>query len=310
MTRNRPHSSSFGVALRAARKAARLTQAQLASKAHVGRDAAGTVEQGQGAVATLSALAAALDLEIGGRSLPPGNHLGERLQVLRKRRKLGRRTVAALAEVSVPAVEGFERSSAGHLVCLEAIGRVLGAGLCLVPRGASPGFWEGAGNSSVHHGWETPSWLLECLSQALGVIDLDPCASSHRTSRVQARVRFTAQDDGLSLTWAAKTVFLNPPYGRELGKWVTKARKEVETGHVRLAVALVPSRSDTRWWHAEIAGRADVWMLKGRLAFGDGMQSAPFPSAIIAWGATPEQRDALSRVLRGAWHIGTGRQPA
>lgn len=166
------------MSLRTARRAAALTQAELGNQARVGREATGAVERGRGAITTLSALAAALDLEIGGRGLPVGEQLGERLQNLRRRRKLGRRALAALAGVSVPTIEGLERNSLGHLASLEAIGRAIGAGLCLVPRGSAPSFWEGAGNSSVHHGWETPGWLLVRLRDALGIFDLDPCSGS------------------------------------------------------------------------------------------------------------------------------------
>jgi hypothetical protein len=92
-------------------------------------------------------------------------------------------------------------------------------------------------------------------------------------------------------------VFLNPPYGREIAQWVAKAREEHEAEHARLIIALVPARTDTQWWHNDVAGAAHVWLLRGRLAFGDGSAPAPFPSAVVAWGATEEQRTSLGLAL-------------
>lgn len=74
-------------------------------------------------------------------------------------------------------------------------------------------------------------------------------------------------------------------------------------------IALVPARTDTRWWHADIAGRADVWLLRGRLAFGDGSQAAPFPSAVVAWGADEGQRMGMAAEFPDAWYVPTVRPP-
>jgi hypothetical protein len=47
-------------------------------------------------------------------------------------------------------------------------------------------------------------------------------------------------------------------------------------------VCLVPSRTDTRWWH-EFAIKGEITFIKGRLKFGDSKNSAPFPSAIVVF---------------------------
>lgn len=93
-------------------------------------------------------------------------------------------------------------------------------------------------------------------------------------------MRFTIDDDALSLPWFGR-VFVNPPYGRDLGAWTTKGRSEFETGSVETIVALVPVRTDTNWWHIDVISPATVLFLKVRLRFGDGKQSAPFPSALV-----------------------------
>ena len=73
---------------------------------------------------------------------------------------------------------------------------------------------------------------------------------------------------------------MNPPYGREIGKWIEKAYKESIKGAV--VVCLIPSRTDTRYWHDYIFPYAsDIKFIKGRVKFGSGNSPAPFPSAII-----------------------------
>ena len=69
-------------------------------------------------------------------------------------------------------------------------------------------------------------------------------------------------------------------------------------------VALLPARPDTAYWHEHVAGRAAVYFLRGRLRFGDGVQSAPFPSALAVWGAGPEALASLDAALLGAWRAG------
>jgi hypothetical protein len=120
---------------------------------------------------------------------------------------------------------------------------------------------------------------------------------------VKAKLRYVVGDDGLSLPWKASSVFLNPPYGRGLVSWVARADQESALGRAGVIFALVPARSDTGWWHNHIAGRADVWMLRGRLSFGKGGQPAPFASAIVVWRATEGHRTRMAAAFPDAWHI-------
>jgi len=130
-----------------------------------------------------------------------------------------------------------------------------------------------------------------------GQFDLDPCSPGDGDF---AKAHFTKSDDGLKLSWFG-SVFMNPPYGRTIGDWIAKAKAETESGNARVVVGLVPARTDTSWFHASIAGFATTIFLRGRLSFGDGEQSAPFPSALIVWGGTPEQIDDLVKALPNAW---------
>jgi hypothetical protein len=120
---------------------------------------------------------------------------------------------------------------------------------------------------------------------------------------VEREVTLTVDDDGLSVPWRGQ-VFVNPPYGRALKLWVRKCAGEAAAGAV--VIGLVPARPDTRWWHDHIAGHADVFMLRGRLQFDDGGQSAPFPSAVVVWSASQVPVTRLAALLVGAWHIPAG----
>lgn len=76
-------------------------------------------------------------------------------------------------------------------------------------------------------------------------------------------------------------VWCNPPYGREIGKWVEKAYKESLEGAT--VVLLLPARTDTKWFHDYIYGKAEIRFVRGRLKFGDGKNSAPFPSMVVVF---------------------------
>ena len=71
---------------------------------------------------------------------------------------------------------------------------------------------------------------------------------------------------------------MNPPYGREIGKWMQKVHQTGEDGGS--VVCLVPARTDTQWWWNDVI-YGEIRFLKGRLKFGGHSNSAPFPSAIV-----------------------------
>ena len=102
--------------------------------------------------------------------------------------------------------------------------------------------------------------------------------------------------DGLLQDWSGR-VWLNPPYGRELPRWIEKAVHEVEAGNCELVVALIPSRTDTTVWQKFILREIDTEddhiarhpalrvcrFLPGRLHFSGQKDPAPFPSAVVVW---------------------------
>jgi len=118
--------------------------------------------------------------------------------------------------------------------------------------------------SSVSVHWETPKHVYDALNMEFG-FTLDPCPVSRDGIY------------GLMRSWAGERVYCNPPYGNGVSAWLAKARE------ADIAVYLLPSRTDTRWWH-EYAMKADeIRFVRGRLKFGGAKNNAPFPSAILVY---------------------------
>lgn len=129
--------------------------------------------------------------------------------------------------------------------------------------------------SSKTDDWATPQDFFDRLNLEFGSFDLDVCASKENAKVPNF---YTKEDNGLTQEWCKKN-WMNPPYGREIGKWVKKAHEESLKGNY--TVALLPARTDTKWWHEYIQDKAEVRFIKGRLKFGGGKNSAPFPSVVV-----------------------------
>ena len=76
----------------------------------------------------------------------------------------------------------------------------------------------------------------------------------------------------------------NPPYGKEIGVWVRKSLEESAKPNT-LVVMLIPARTDTKYFHEYIYGKAEIRFIRGRLKFGGQKNAAPFPSMVVIFGA-------------------------
>ena len=139
--------------------------------------------------------------------------------------------------------------------------------------------------SSASDLWGTPPEVFAALNEVYS-FQLDAASTDQNCL---CKEHFTEADDGLSKDWAPyRRVWLNPPYGRLIGKWMQKAYEESQKGC--LVVCLVPARVDTKWWHNWVNGKGRVTFFKGRLRYlryvdgsGDRSGTAPFPSAIVVY---------------------------
>ena len=114
---------------------------------------------------------------------------------------------------------------------------------------------------SARTDWETPQFLFDALDQEFG-FDVDVCATA---ANAKCKRFFSPADDGLTQDWGDRVCWCNPPYGRQIGRWMRKAYESAKGGAT--VVCLLPARTDTRWWH-KYAQRGEVRFLKGRLKFG------------------------------------------
>jgi phage N-6-adenine-methyltransferase len=130
--------------------------------------------------------------------------------------------------------------------------------------------------------WATPESFMAVIRQRWPRFDLDACALAVST---KAERFYSPEDDGLAQPWDADLIWMNPPYGRSIGKWVDRARLASKDGAT--VVCLLPVRCDTAWWHRNVQHADEVSMIRGRLHFGGGHErtahNAPFPSAVVVF---------------------------
>ena len=131
--------------------------------------------------------------------------------------------------------------------------------------------------SSRSEEWPTPDNFFAELDAEFR-FTLDPCATP---DNAKCRKFFTKRRDGLKQDWGREIVFCNPPYGRHMREWARKCYEASRGGAT--VVLLAHARTDTRWFHDWVYGKAELRFVKGRLKFGDGRQSAPFPSLVAIY---------------------------
>ena len=143
--------------------------------------------------------------------------------------------------------------------------------------------------SSKDMDWETPQDFFDKLDRDFK-FDLDPCATKETA---KCENYYTGEDDGLLRDWGpCKTVFVNPPYGRDIKKWIKKGHEESQKDKTTV-VMLIPARTDTSYWHEYCMKASQILFVKGRLKFGGAKTGAPFPSAVVVFkwytrGQTPQ----------------------
>lgn len=116
--------------------------------------------------------------------------------------------------------------------------------------------------------WKTPKAVYQALDAEFA-FDHDPCPPNFEV-------------DGLSSEWGGAN-YVNPPYGRQLPLFIKKGYEEWLKG--KTVVFLIPSRTDTRWWHDYCMKATEIRFIKGRLKFDDQPNPAPFPSCLIIFRA-------------------------
>jgi phage N-6-adenine-methyltransferase len=140
--------------------------------------------------------------------------------------------------------------------------------------------------SSDKEDWETPQALFDKLNKEFH-FNMDAAANEHNA---KCPMFFDKDDDGLKMNWLEyappdgrqAVIFLNPPYGKAIGQWMKKAYTESTKGCT--VVCLVHARTDTKWFQDFVLPyAAEIRFIRGRVKFGDGKQSSPFPSCLVIY---------------------------
>jgi phage N-6-adenine-methyltransferase len=139
--------------------------------------------------------------------------------------------------------------------------------------------------SSERMDWETPQSFFDEVNAEFN-LHLDVCATPQNAKLPD--FLNPEEVDSLEEAWLRPRLqtylgqrarcWMNPPYGRQIGKWMRKAYEESLNG--ALVVCLVPARTDTAWWH-DYAAKGEIRFIRGRLKFDGHRNSAPFPSALV-----------------------------
>lgn len=127
--------------------------------------------------------------------------------------------------------------------------------------------------SSATDMWATPQDFFDNLNNEF-MFEIDVCATAENA---KCKTFYTKEQNGLEMPWNG-VCWCNHPYGREIGKWVERAYTSSVGGAT--VVMLLPARTDTKWFHEYIYGKAEIRFIKGRLKFGNSKNSAPFPSMV------------------------------
>lgn len=132
--------------------------------------------------------------------------------------------------------------------------------------------------SSASDVWATPQPFFDALAEEFP-FTTDVCATAENA---KCQHYYSPEQNGLVQSWQG-CCYMNPPYGREISRWMQKAYESSVAGAT--VVCLVPARTDTAWWH-NYAIKGEIRFIRGRLKFGGHKNSAPFPSAVVVFRPT------------------------
>lgn len=131
--------------------------------------------------------------------------------------------------------------------------------------------------SSAKMDWETPQPFYDALDAEFRfTCDVAANGINHKHE-----CYYDEQQNGLIQPWSG-ICWCNPPYGRDIAKWVEKAHREAVNGKAT-TVMLLPARTDTKYFHEYIYGQHEIRFVKGRLRFVGSKSSAPFPSMVVVF---------------------------
>jgi hypothetical protein len=163
--------------------------------------------------------------------------------------------------------------------------------------------------SSARDTWATPAALLADVDAfyggACGVAWYDPCPLAPSYDSLQDP---WPSSPASPASPASRHIYMNPPYGREIGRWIARALGESARRGADL-VMLLPARTDTAWFQPLFSRAHALCFIRGRLKFGGQASSAPFPSVLVyvaassAGDAGPDARRFCAHFARYGYTV-------
>ncbi len=122
--------------------------------------------------------------------------------------------------------------------------------------------------------YETPLDLFNPLNDEFN-FTIDLCATNENK---KVKDYYDKEVDSLAQNWSG-VCWCNPPYGREMPKWIDKAYRTASEG-AGTVVMLIPARTNTKWWHNTVM-KGEIRFILGRPKFNGGKHGLPFPLAVV-----------------------------
>ena len=127
--------------------------------------------------------------------------------------------------------------------------------------------------------YSTPLKIVEPLIKEFS-LTRDVCAS---IENYKLNNYWTKEDNALSKNWDGNC-WMNPPFSRDLGKWVKKAYNETYGLSCNgTKVCLIPVRSNTKWW-AEVSPKSEIRFINGEVNFNNAERGLWLPMCIMIFG--------------------------
>lgn len=137
--------------------------------------------------------------------------------------------------------------------------------------------------------WGTPDEIFNFAENRWGIFTLDAAANENNNL---VKRYISEEQDALKIKWlvnyqTSKNTWLNPPYGRQMPKFIERALNQVREGNTDRVVCLIASRTDTKIFQEVIFPYAsELYFIKGRIKFlknGEKVQGANYASVFVVF---------------------------
>ena len=132
--------------------------------------------------------------------------------------------------------------------------------------------------------WATPNEIFNFAENRWGNFTLDAAANLFNSKVINF---ISETQDALKTSWVSNNTWLNPPYGRQMPKFIERALNQVREGNTNRVVCLIASRTDTKIFQEVIFPYAsELYFIKGRIKFlknGEKVQGANFASVFVVF---------------------------